>query len=42
MHTLVFRSPVIVTTEGEGRELFGLALGGYGLFGVMWQVTMKV
>ena len=27
---------------GEGRELFGLAIGGYGLFGVITEVTMVV
>lgn len=27
---------------GEGGDLFKLALGGYGLFGIMWQVTMRV
>ncbi|CAE8659898.1 unnamed protein product [Polarella glacialis] len=28
--------------EGEGAELFRLALGGYGLFGVIPEVTLKV
>ena len=27
---------------GEGRELFGLAIGGYGLFGVITEITMVV
>ncbi|CAK9063882.1 unnamed protein product [Durusdinium trenchii] len=27
---------------GEEGELFSLALGGYGLFGIMWEVTMRV
>ena len=27
--------------EGEARELFGLVLGGYGLFGVIGEVTLR-
>ena len=37
-------SEVLCSREaaGEGRELFSLALGGYGLFGVIHEVTLKV
>lgn len=28
--------------EEENRELFGLCLGGYGLFGIIYDVTLKV
>ena len=28
--------------SGDARELFGLALGGYGMFGVISEVTLKV
>ena len=28
--------------DGESGELFGLALGGYGMFGVIAEVTLKL
>jgi FAD/FMN-containing dehydrogenase/SAM-dependent methyltransferase len=33
---------VVVSRDNEHRELFGLALGGYGLFGVIFDATLRV
>ena len=35
-------SVVHVSRDGEHGELFRLALGGYGLFGIIWDVTLRV
>ena len=33
---------LIVTRDNENNELFGLAIGGYGLFGIICDVTLKI
>lgn len=30
------------SSDSEGRELFGLCIGGYGLFGIIYEITLKV
>jgi len=42
LRVLLASGAVVVANRSENRELFSMVLGGYGLFGVILEVTLRV